>query len=44
MGNCDKMFALAKNLNISEIPFFKFFITHFLRHCIMGSLTGAGAS
>jgi len=39
-----KIFAPANYLNVFEIPLLKVFNTNFLRHCIMGSLTGAVAS
>ena len=38
------MFTLVNYFNTSEILLLKYFVTHFLKHCIMGSLTGAVAS
>jgi len=39
-----KIFALANYLNEIEIPLSKFFSTHFLKQCLMGSLTGTASS
>jgi len=38
------MFTQVNYKDISEIPLLKVFVTYYLRHCIMGSLTGAVAS
>ena len=37
-------FAQANGLNFFEIPLLKVFSTNLLKHCIMGSLTGAVTS
>ena len=39
-----EMFTQVDGLNFFEIPLLKVFSTNYLRHCIMGSLTGAVAS